>query len=57
MQTFLGIFPKSWQSDGDRATNATCMKLEKKERVSMCEGKKRKAGEEIALTKNMYTNT
>lgn len=43
--------------DGDGGTNATCMKLEKKERVSMCEGTKGKAGKENVLTKTVYTNT
>lgn len=30
------------QNDGDGATNATCMELEKRERVRMREGKKGK---------------
>lgn len=45
-KTFVGNFSKvehCGQNDGDGEISATCMKLEKKERVSMREGKKRES--------------
>lgn len=60
IKTFLGKFSKvehCEQNDGDRARSAICMRLEKKERVSMREGEKGERRKKNALSKNVYTNT